>query len=108
EFRRVLFRSELARRSVTLVRDDPPILPLRPAGRLLAVMPRPADLTPADTSSVVPPLLATALRRHHPDVAEIVTGHPPSRQDIAAAADAAASADAVVVGTITAGDEQAA
>ncbi|MFO7291941.1 MAG: glycoside hydrolase family 3 protein [Actinomycetes bacterium] len=100
--------AEVARRSVTLVRDDPPILPLRPAGRLLAVMPRPADLTPADTSSVVPPLLATALRRHHPDVAEIVTGHPPSRQDIAAAADAAASADAVVVGTITAGDEQAA
>lgn len=99
---------EVALRSITLVRDEPRMLPLSPTGRLLAVMPRPIDLTPADTSSTVPPLLAAALRRHHPEVTEIVTDHPPSRHDISAVAEAAADADAVVAGTITAGAEQAA
>ena len=39
-----------------LVRDAPRNLPLRlgPEERILAVMPRPVDLTPADTSSTVP------------------------------------------------------
>ncbi|HZI37476.1 MAG TPA: glycoside hydrolase family 3 N-terminal domain-containing protein [Acidimicrobiia bacterium] len=100
--------AEVARRSITLVRDEPPVLPLAPTGSLLAVMPRPADLTPADTSSTVPPLLARALRRHHPDVEEIVTGHPPSSQDIAAVAQAAREVDTVVVGTLSAGPEQGA
>ena len=59
---------ELAARSLTLVRDDAGLLPLRlgPEARILAVMPEPRDLTPADTSSYVPPALADALRAHHP------------------------------------------
>ncbi|HEY3428098.1 MAG TPA: glycoside hydrolase family 3 N-terminal domain-containing protein, partial [Acidimicrobiia bacterium] len=53
----------LARRSVTLVRNDG-ILPLRLGSddRILAVMPQPTDLTPADTSSLVQPGLAAAIR----------------------------------------------
>ena len=58
----------LARRaaaaSITLVRDDAGLLPLRPAAgeRLLVVTPRTRDLTPADTSSTLAPDLAGALR----------------------------------------------
>lgn len=98
--------NEVARQSVTLVRNHDHILPLRPDGSLLAVMPRPSDLTPADTSSTVPPLLGRALRRHHPDVAEITTEAVPTPADIAGVRAAVAEADCVVVGTISAGREQ--
>ncbi len=65
---------ELAERSMTLVRDDAGRLPLRlPAeATILAVMPTPTDLTPADTSSVVAPGLARALRARHGRVEELV------------------------------------
>jgi beta-N-acetylhexosaminidase len=65
-------------------------------------MPRPADLTPADTSSTVSPGLTTALRHHYPDVEEIVTDQAPDAGSIAAIRDRAARASAVVVGTIDA------
>ena len=100
--------AEAGRRSITLVRNDDGVLPLDAGGRLLAVMPRPANLTPADTSSSVEPSLAASLRERHPEVTEIVTGHRPTHDEIAGVAAAATTADAVVVGTLTAGDEQAA
>lgn len=94
---------ELDERSLTLVRDDG-LLPLRlPAdARVLAVMPAPRDLTPADTSSFVRPGLADALRTQHPHVTAVVTAHPPTPTEIAALRDRAAAADLVVVGTISA------
>jgi beta-N-acetylhexosaminidase len=98
--------TQLAARSITLVRDPSGLLPLlrgdRRPGRLLAVMPRPADLTPADTSSTVPPGLPAALRRHYPDVDEIVVAQAPDDDSIAAVRDRASLASAVVVGTIDA------
>ncbi len=70
--------AELAARSVTLVRDPGGLLPLiGDPGPILAVMPRPADLTPADTSSTVAPGLAAALRRRFRDVDEIVVEQSP-------------------------------
>jgi beta-N-acetylhexosaminidase len=94
---------EVAERSVTLVRDDARLLPLRAGGgRVLAVMPRPADLTPADTSSAVPPGLAAALRSCGAEVDEVVVGIEPSRSEIAAVRDAARDAAVVVLGTISA------
>ena len=47
--------AELARRSITLVRNDDRLLPLKPAAdaRIAVVQSMPADLTPADTSSTV-------------------------------------------------------
>lgn len=102
--------AELAARSVTLVRDPGGLVPLRSPGGggspgadpgpILAVMPRPADLTPADTSSTVPPCLAGALRRHYGGVDEIVVEQAPDPVSIAAVRDRAATARAVVVGTI--------
>ena len=94
--------AEVARRSITLVRDPGSRLPLRPgAGRgLLAVMPRPADLTPADTSSTVAPGLGAALRTRYEAVEDIVVEQRPDAASIGAVAARAAAAGAVVVGTI--------
>jgi beta-N-acetylhexosaminidase len=95
---------EVAERSLTLVRNRDGLLPLQAGAgtRMLSVMPVPTDLTPADTSSLVAPGLAASLRRHHPDVAEIVTGHPPSDDQIIAVRDRARESDLVVLGTISA------
>jgi beta-N-acetylhexosaminidase len=95
---------ELARRSITLVRDDGDLLPLRldPAAEVFAVMPLPADLTPADTSSTVAPGLAAAIRRHHPRVTEHIVGQEPTDAQIASARAAAAGADVLMIGTISA------
>jgi beta-N-acetylhexosaminidase len=94
--------AELAAGSITLVADPDGLLPLRPGqgGRVLAVMPRPTDLTPADTSSTVRPALAAALRRYHADVDEVVVEPEPDAASIAAIRERAAAADHVVVGTI--------
>ncbi len=95
---------EVARRSVTRVRDRDGILPLRlaPGATILAVMPAPTDLTPADTSSTVTPGLAAALRRVYPRVDEIVVPRHAGDVEIAAVRTAALRADAVVIGTIDA------
>ena len=93
---------EVAERSITLVRDADQVLPLRldPSDRILAIMPRPEDLTPADTSSTVAPGLAAALRTVHDAVDEVVIDREPDDATIATVRARAASAAAVVVGTI--------
>ena len=95
---------EVGERSITLVRDEIGLLPLRlsPGARIAAVMPQPADLTPADTSSTVPPGLSAALRREHGPVTELVTSIDPSADEIRAVRAAASDHDVVVVGTIVA------
>jgi len=96
--------AELAARSMTLVRDPAGLLPVgwSSMGRVLAVMPRPTDLTPADTSSTVRPALGAALRRYHGDVDEVVVEPEPEQASIAAVRDRAAHADLAVIGTIDA------
>jgi len=104
---------ELARsvteRSITLVRDEPGLLPIHPAAgtRILAVMPRPTDLTPADTSSSVRPALASAIQRHHPETTELVTSFDPDDTEISEVAEAARTHDLVVIGTLDATPAQA-
>jgi beta-N-acetylhexosaminidase len=102
---------EVAERSVTLVRDDARLLPIRPSSgaRVAAIMPRPRDLTPADTSSGVAPGLAAALRATWPGVTvdELVTGHPPTDAEIAGLRARVAEVDLVVVGTIEAARDPA-
>ena len=95
---------ELADRSLTLVRDDDGLLPLHLDGdrSILAVMPRPVDLTPADTSSTVEPGLAAALRAVHPRVDEATVDIEPDDASIASVRARAAAADVVIVGTIAA------
>jgi beta-N-acetylhexosaminidase len=96
--------AELARRSITLVRDDERLLPLKPAAdaRIAVVQSMPADLTPADTSSTVTPTLASALRRRLPGVEEILLPAAPDGAEIAGLGPRLATVDLVVVGTFSA------
>ncbi len=100
---------EAAQRSITLVRNDAGLLPLKldTSARIAAIMPEPKDLTPADTSKMVAPALATALRNHHDSVDEFIVSHPPTDQEIAEMRCKAADYDLIVLGTISASmDEQ--
>jgi beta-N-acetylhexosaminidase len=96
--------AELAQRSITLVRNDDRLLPLKPAAdaRIAVVQSLPADLTPADTSSTVSPALASALRRRLAGVEEILLPATPGEDEIAGLRERLASFDLVVVGTISA------
>ena len=78
--------TEIAGRSITLVRDQGGLLPLRlqSGQRMAVILPRPLDLTPADTSSYVSPALAQELRRYFSTVDEYLLPHAPQDQDIAA------------------------
>lgn len=93
--------AELARRSMTLVRNDDRLLPLKPAAdaRIAVVQSMPADLTPADTSSLVTPTLASALRRRLAGVEEILLPAAPAEADITGLAERLATFDLIVVGT---------
>ena len=96
--------AELARRSMTLVRNDDRLLPLKPGAeaRIAVVQSIPADLTPADTSSTVTPTLASALRRRVADVEEILLPVVPGGSDIAGLGDRLGAFDLIVVGTFSA------
>ena len=96
--------AELADRSITLVRNDERLLPLRLAAgaRVAVVQSRPADLTPADTSSLVVPTLAAALRRRLAGVEEILLPPTPTEADLAGLGDRLAGFDLLVAGTFSA------
>jgi beta-N-acetylhexosaminidase len=66
------------------------------------VVPRPQDLTLSDTSSHVTPALASAVRRHHPRVDEILMKVNPDESEVRALRNRLASYDLVIVGTINA------
>jgi beta-N-acetylhexosaminidase len=95
---------EVARKSITLVRDTARQLPLRLDSneRIAVALPRPEDLTPADTSSYVKPALADALRRYHPRVDEFSFGMSPAAEEIGALCERLAKHEVVIVGTINA------
>ncbi len=96
--------NELARRSITWVRDDAGILPLRPSGtsRLLVLTPTPTDLTPADTSSNVVLELLDAVRRRHARTETFTVSIDPSADEIESARGAVLAADLVILCTIDA------
>jgi beta-N-acetylhexosaminidase len=96
--------AELAERSMTLVRDDDGLLPIKPTAdtRIAVVQSLPADLTPADTSSTVRPTLAAALRLRHAGVEEILMPHQPEASDLAGLGERLAASDLVIVGTLSA------
>ena len=103
---------EIARRSVTLVGNEIGLLPLRLASdkRVAAIVPKPSDLTPADTSSYVAPTLAAALRAYHSQVDELPVGSAPSHDEIAGLLQQVRGYDLIVLGTLNAfrnADQQA-
>ena len=95
---------QVAEQSITLLRDEARLLPLElaPESRIALVLPRPADLTPADTSSYVEPCLASALRAFHPRVHEFVTSNPPEDDEIAALREKLPAFDLLILVTLSA------
>ncbi|PKN93627.1 MAG: glycoside hydrolase family 3 [Chloroflexi bacterium HGW-Chloroflexi-6] len=95
---------EIARQSITLVRDGAHLLPLHPQPnqRIAVVMPRPVDLTPADTSSYIVPGLASALRVYHPNVDEFIIPYAPGDGDIMGLREQLSHYDILVIATLNA------
>jgi beta-N-acetylhexosaminidase len=95
---------EIAAASLTCVRDRAGLLPLRlaPEERLTVILPRPQDLTPADTSSYITPELARHLRAYHHNVDELLVPFAPDAAEVAAIVERASGSARVVVGTINA------
>jgi beta-N-acetylhexosaminidase len=96
--------AEIAERSVTLVRDEAGLLPLqlKPEQRIAAIVPKPIDLTPADTSSYVTPALAEALREYHPGVDEYILSYAPEAGEIAGLLECLRGYDILILGTLNA------
>jgi beta-N-acetylhexosaminidase len=97
--------AELATRSITLIRDESGLVPVAlPAeARVLVIEPRPRDLTPADTTSLLPAGgLHAAIRERHPRAEGHIVDTEVTPDDIAALRDRASSADLVILGTVEA------
>ena len=105
-----MLAATVAQTSVTLVRDSARRLPLalNPEARIAVVVPRPQDLTPADTSSYLTPQLAAAIRRHHDKVDEFLVSMDPGEADRRHLSTQLRGYDLVIAGTINATPGQAA
>lgn len=99
---------EIAERSITLVRDNASLLPLRLADdeRLAVVIPTPQDLTPADTSSHVHPKLADFVREHHAQTDEFKISFAPDERETSSLLERLREYDLIVAGTINAHAEE--
>ena len=95
---------EIARGSITLVRDRAKLLPihLEAPQKIVVVTPKPVDLTPADTSSYIVPALASSLRAYHSHVDEIIIAYAPTTEEIAGVLERIAGYDLVIIGTLNA------
>lgn len=100
---------ELARRSVTLVRNDDHLLPLAiDSGQSILVLePEPTNVTPADTSALYPAALGEVIAERHDRVTSIVFPHSPKPNEVEGVIQVASGHDFVVVGTVNATDGQA-
>jgi beta-N-acetylhexosaminidase len=96
--------AEIATRSVTLVRDKVHLLPLKLESdhRLAIVLPKPVDLTPADTSSYIVHSLPQVMRTFHDSVDDFILPHNPHDQDIVPLLQQIQGYHAVIIGTLNA------
>jgi len=99
---------EIAESSITLVRDQNKILPIKLEAdkRIAVIVPTPQDLTPADTSSYIKPQLADAMRAYHSRVDEFVISFSPNEQESASVLERVHEYDMIVIGTINAYAEE--
>ncbi len=96
--------ADIARHSITLVRDDAKALPLdhSPDQQLAVVLPQPVDLTPADTSSYVLPSLSKELWRYKIRADEFFVSHDPTETEISDLLEKLGGYDKIIIGTINA------
>lgn len=99
---------EIADQSITLVRSSQP-LPLQVTGEetIVVITPRPANLTPADTSALVHIALADAICARHARTVALELPRGAGDAELAAVLEASRGAAHVIVGTINAGDDPA-
>jgi len=91
--------------SITTIRDRDGLIPVRLAAdaRILVVEPHPGNLTPADTSALLPPGgLAGAIRDRHPNAVSVVVGDVAADGEIARIRGRALAADLTILGTVDA------
>ncbi|MEA2549047.1 MAG: beta-N-acetylhexosaminidase [Chloroflexota bacterium] len=96
---------ELAERSITRIRDRDGLIPAHlPAdARILVIEPHPSNLTPADTSVLLPPGgLAAAIRDRHPTVESIVVVDAVPDSEVGSLRELALAADLTILGTVDA------
>ena len=95
---------EIAERSITLVRDDANLLPLKlnSLQRIAVVVPKPVDLTQADTSSYVTLGLGAAIRQFHSNVDEYMIAFSPAAEEIANLLERLRKYDMLILGTLNA------
>ncbi|NJN79283.1 MAG: hypothetical protein HC797_01735 [Anaerolineales bacterium] len=100
--------NEISERSITLVRDHKNLLPIKIESnkKIAVVIPKPQDLTPADTSSFIKPKLADAIRTYHASVNEFEIPFSPNENEIAALLQQLQNFDLIIVGTINAYAEE--
>jgi beta-N-acetylhexosaminidase len=100
--------NEIAEQSITLVRDNKNLLPIRleQEKRIAVIIPTPRDLTPADTSSYISPKLAESIRKYHTLTDEINIEFAPEEAEIASVLERVQAYDLIVVGTINAYAEE--
>ncbi|MBN1453937.1 MAG: glycoside hydrolase family 3 protein, partial [Anaerolineales bacterium] len=95
---------EIAERSITLVRDNTNLLPLqlKPDQRMAAIVPKPVDLTPADTSSYITPKLAAAFREYHAHVDQFLISYAPEVGEATDLLQRLQDYDILILGTLNA------
>jgi beta-N-acetylhexosaminidase len=98
--------NEVAERSITLVRNNDHVLPLKLSDddRVAVIFPQPQNLTPADTSSYVVPALARRLRKRHAKIDQFIIPLDPSEADVTALVQTVRDYKLVIVGTINASE----
>ena len=96
--------NEIAERSVTLVRNHSGLLPLRmkPDQRIATIVPRPINLTPADTSAYQVPSLARVMREYHQNIDEFEIPYAPDGREIADLIERLQGYDLIIFGTLNA------
>jgi len=96
--------NQIAERSITLVKNSQGLIPLQIASekRIAVIVPKPQDLTPADTSSYLTPQLAKAIREIHPNTLELIIPISPSENDIDGLMVQLSGVGLVIAGTINA------
>jgi beta-N-acetylhexosaminidase len=99
---------EIAEKSITLVRDQNNYLPIKldEGKRIAVIIPVPQDLTPADTSSYIQPMLAESIREFQTQTDEFKIPYAPSEEDISVTLKRIRSYDMIIVGTINAYAEE--
>lgn len=100
--------NEIAEKSITLVRDDKRLLPIRleKDKRIAVIIPTPQDLTPADTSSYIRPKLAESIRAYQPRTDEINIKLAPDENETVSVLEQIQQYDLIIMGTINAYAEE--